>query len=75
MFRFEDGQAVEHWDNIQVRQGPNPSGHSMVDGPVEAEDLDRTGANRARVRDFVEHWDTVEKVAPRAEWKNDNGKF
>ena len=163
VFRFEDGQAVEHWDNIQPRLGPNASGHSMVDGPVEAEDMDRTEENRARVRNFVEqvligrehrsledciasdliehnphlvdgvasvrsalraegeasvhyvrlhrvlaegsfvlavsegekgghhaalydmfrlsegliveHWDTVEKVAPRAEWKNDNGKF
>ena len=163
VFRFEDGRAVEHWDNIQPRRGPNASGRSMVDGPVEAEDLDRTEANRERVRKFVqdlligrnynaltdfvaedliehnphlsdgaasvraalkaegeasvrydrlhrvlaegsfvltvsegekgghhaalydmfrladgqivEHWDTVEKVAPRSEWKNDNGKF
>jgi hypothetical protein len=21
------------------------------------------------------HWDTVEAVTPRSEWKNDNGKF
>ncbi len=24
---------------------------------------------------IVEHWDTAEKIAPRSEWKNDNGKF
>nr|WP_245231032.1 nuclear transport factor 2 family protein [Zongyanglinia huanghaiensis] len=54
VFRFEDGQAVEHWDNIQERQPPNPSGHSMVDGPVEVADLDRTEENRALVRRFVE---------------------
>jgi predicted SnoaL-like aldol condensation-catalyzing enzyme len=24
---------------------------------------------------IVEHWDTIEKVAPRSDWKNDNGKF
>ena len=24
---------------------------------------------------LVEHWDTVEAVAPLAEWKHDNGKF
>jgi predicted SnoaL-like aldol condensation-catalyzing enzyme len=24
---------------------------------------------------LVEHWDTTEKIAPRSEWKNDNGKF
>ncbi len=166
VFRFEDGQAVEHWDNIQERQGPNRSGRSMVDGPTEAVDLDLTESNRATVRSFietvlvdghldklaefvneddfaehnprladgvyalraelefegergrrvdyervhrvlaegnfvlcvseghydglhtafydlfrlaggkiVEHWDTVEEIAPRSEWKNENGKF
>ena len=54
VFRFEGDSAVEHWDNIQPRQGPNPSGHSMVDGPTEASDVDRTEANRALVRGFVE---------------------
>ena len=165
VFRFEDDRAVEHWDNIQPRLGPNPSGHSMFDGPVEATDLHLTEENRSLIRDFVqavligadlnrlsefvaeemtehnpagadglpalrarlgsetdgqpaiqyqrlhrvlaegsfvlsvcegqregvhssfydlyriadgkiaEHWDTVEKIAPRSEWKNDNGKF
>lgn len=166
VFRFEDGRAVEHWDNIQERQGPNQSERSMVDGPVEATDLEMTESNRAMVRSFietvlvesqfdrltefvsedsyaehnprladgvaalrsalearsgdggridyhrihrvlaegsfvlsvsegqydgvhsafydlfrldggriVEHWDTTEKIAPRSEWKNDNGKF
>jgi predicted SnoaL-like aldol condensation-catalyzing enzyme len=160
VFRFEDGQAVEHWDNIQARLGPNEAGRSMVDGPVEAVDLGQTESNRALVRSFVEtvliggqldrlpefvaadfaehnprltdgasalraalgagdidyrkihrvlaeenfvlcvsegefggvhsafydlfrvagarlveHWDTREKIAPRSEWKNDNGKF
>lgn len=166
VFRFEDGHAVEHWDNIQERQGPNQTGRSMVDGPTEAVDLELTESNRAFVRSFVdtvlvdrqldrltdyvdedayaehnprladgasalrsaleatdrdhrhidyqqihrvlaegsfvfcvseghlggvhnafydlfrvaegkiaEHWDTNEKIAPRSEWKNDNGKF
>ncbi|MGI9492296.1 MAG: nuclear transport factor 2 family protein [Geminicoccaceae bacterium] len=166
VFRFEDGRAVEHWDNIQARQGPNLSGRNMVDGPTEATDLERTENNRSLVRSFVEsvlvggqhdrltdyieegvcaehnprlcdglsvlrsaleskengrriidyhrvhrvlaegnfvlsvsegnlgdvhsafydlfriaegklveHWDTTEKIAPRANWKNDNGKF
>lgn len=165
VFRFEGDQAVEHWDNIQSRLGPNLAGHSMVDGPVVAIDLDQTEANRTLVRSFteevligrgldrfddfvadglvdhspglagdrdavhealaaedggdpvirydrlhrilaegcfvltvsegtkagvhtsfydlfrvaggkiVEHWDTVEKVPPKSEWKNDNGKF
>ena len=166
VFRFEDGRVEEHWDNIQERIGPNPSGHTMVDGETEARDRADTEENRALVRSFVEtvlierrldqltafineqafiehnpnldddistlrraleattdgvrdidyhrvhrvlaegdfvlsvsegastgnhcsfydlfrledgqiveHWDTTEKIAPRSEWKNDNGKF
>jgi predicted SnoaL-like aldol condensation-catalyzing enzyme len=166
VFRFEDGLAVEHWDNIQERTGPNEAGHSMVDGPTQSTDQALTEDNRALVRAFVEtvliagqlarldgfvdveaytehnpdmgddlvalraalnpfaagaqrieyqqvhrvlaqgsfvlsvsegeagsvhsafydlfriengkiveHWDTTEKIAPRAEWKNQNGKF
>jgi len=165
VFRFENDKAVEHWDNIQLRQGPNPSGHSMVDGPTEATDLAQTEVNREIVRCFVddilinrrfeklehyidqrftqhnssiadgmpalqsalesttdqgiriqydrihrllaegnfvlavsegffegvhsafydlfrtadnrlvEHWDTIEEIPPRSDWKNDNGKF
>lgn len=54
VFRFEDGLAVEHWDNIQERAGPNRSGRSMVDGPCEASDHALTEANRVLVRDFAE---------------------
>jgi len=54
VFRFEDGQAVEHWDNIQERQAPNQSGRIMVDGPTEADDLELTESNRASVRSFVD---------------------
>ena len=166
VFRFENGRAVEHWDNIQPRTGPNQTGHSMVDGETEVSDLDATESNRALAREFietvligkaierlpdfinaaaytehnphlgddigllqaelsrqsnggprtdyqvlhrvlaqgnfvlcvcegqldgahtafydlfrmangkiVEHWDTTETVAPKADWKNDNGKF
>lgn len=24
---------------------------------------------------IVEHWDVIENIPPRSEWKNDNGKF
>lgn len=54
VFRFEDGRAVEHWDNIQERQGPNRSGRSMVDGPTDPTDLELTERNRALVWTFVE---------------------
>lgn len=54
IFRFEDDQAVEHWDNIQERHGPNQSGRSMVDGPTEADDIELTESNRVFVRSFIE---------------------
>ena len=54
VFRFEDGLAVEHWDNIQRRKGPNPTGRSMVDGPVAVEEGAATEANRALVKAFVD---------------------
>jgi predicted SnoaL-like aldol condensation-catalyzing enzyme len=54
IFRFEDDFTVEHWDNIQLRESPNASGQSMVDGPTEATDLDRTESNRELVRSFVD---------------------
>jgi predicted SnoaL-like aldol condensation-catalyzing enzyme len=54
VFRFEGDLTVEHWDNIQSRKGPNPSGHTMVDGPTETLDLDRTESNREFVRSFVD---------------------
>jgi predicted SnoaL-like aldol condensation-catalyzing enzyme len=167
IFRFEHGQIVEHWDNLQVTPAnPNPAGHSMIDGPTLSTDLDKTEANKALAQGFVddvlikgdmtrlpayfdgdhyiqhnptigdglsglgaaleamarqgiqmkyerihkvlgegnfvlvvsegqlgdkhtafydlfriaagkiaEHWDVIETIAPRAEWKNANGKF
>jgi predicted SnoaL-like aldol condensation-catalyzing enzyme len=53
IFRFEDNQAVEHWDNIQPRKGPNSSGNTMVDGLTEVTDLERTEYNREIILSFV----------------------
>lgn len=166
VFRFEDDMTVEHWDNIQLRQGSNGSNHSMVSGTTEISDLDSTEENRQIVSSFVdeilidtrfskletyisneqftqhnpsmvdgktaiidalkdgsdngirlnykenykvlaegnfvlsvcegylneahsaiydlyrvdrrklvEHWDTIEAIPPKSEWRNDNGKF
>ncbi len=164
VFRFEDGKAVEHWDNLQHKpDGPNHSGHTMIDGPTKTIDLDRTEENRNLIKSYfdevlgggqldrldhyidsddytehapdmvdglpalraylsnntkekrydklhrllaegsfvlsvgegflegvhssfydlyrvsegkvVEHWDTIDAVPPRSEWKNNNGKF
>ena len=55
IFRFDDGKIVEHWDNLQEKPArPNPSGHSMIDGPTEASDLEKTEANKKLVRAFVD---------------------
>ncbi len=55
VFRFENGKIVEHWDNLQETPAkPNPSGRTMIDGPAQATDLDRTAANKALVKAFVE---------------------
>lgn len=54
IFRFENGKIVEHWDNLQTAAGPNPSGHTMIDGSVEIADIDKADANKQLVTDFVE---------------------
>lgn len=54
IFRFEDGQAVEHWDNIQKRQEPNVSGNTMIDGETKVIDHDKTERNRRVIQSFVE---------------------
>jgi predicted SnoaL-like aldol condensation-catalyzing enzyme len=53
IFRFEDGKIVEHWDNLQETAGPNPSGHSMIDGPTSVTDREKTAANKQLVHNFV----------------------
>ena len=55
IFRFEDGLIVEHWDNLMPYDGkPNPSGHTPFDGTTEMKDFDKTEANKAIVRNFVQ---------------------
>jgi predicted SnoaL-like aldol condensation-catalyzing enzyme len=148
VFRYDGDQVVEHWDNIQPRNG------DMVGGTTEVKDFDETENNRKIIGRFlqdlfidknysffstyidtscycehstfmdilekmkvtnyhvthrilaqgnfvlavnegtkdniqhsfydlfriengkiVEHWDTIEKVPPKSEWRNNNGKF
>ena len=55
IFRFEDGKIVEHWDNLQdTAARPGPSGHTMVDGPTTASDLDKTEANKALMQTYMD---------------------
>lgn len=54
IFRFEDGKIVEHWDNLQeIAAKPSPSGHTMIDGPTVASDLDKTEANKALMQSYM----------------------
>jgi len=55
IFRFEDGKIVEHWDNLQETAAkPSPSGHTMLDGPTTASDLDQTEANKALMQTYMD---------------------
>jgi len=74
VFRFEGDQTVEHWDNIQSRKGPNPAGHSMVDGPTEAIDRHKTEANREIVKSFVDQV-LIKGQIDKLEKYIDDGKF
>lgn len=61
----ENDKIIEHWDVIQAFEENTVSGHSMVDGPTEVEDLDKTAENKALVSNFLEtvlvggHYDKV----------------
>jgi predicted SnoaL-like aldol condensation-catalyzing enzyme len=55
IFRFEDGKMVEHWDNLQETAAkPSPGGHTMIDGPTTAIDLDKTAANKALMQSYMD---------------------
>ena len=54
IFRFNGrGLIAEHWDNLADVAGPNPSGRTQTDGPIEASDLGKTEENRALIEAFL----------------------
>ncbi len=53
IFRFENGQIAEHWDNLTAVQPKNPSGRTQTDGETAVTDLAKTEANKATIRGFV----------------------
>jgi predicted SnoaL-like aldol condensation-catalyzing enzyme len=53
VFRVEDGQVIEHWDNLQPIPEKTLSGRGMTDGATEITDIDRTQENKALVVGFV----------------------
>jgi predicted SnoaL-like aldol condensation-catalyzing enzyme len=55
IFRFESGKIVEHWDNLEDKcPQPNGSGRTQTDGPTEADDLEKTEANKALLKEYFE---------------------
>jgi predicted SnoaL-like aldol condensation-catalyzing enzyme len=67
LFRFKDGKIVEHWGGQTAETGPNPSGHTQVDGPADIVDRAQTETNRTLVRNFKQvvtvelHFDRVDE--------------
>jgi predicted SnoaL-like aldol condensation-catalyzing enzyme len=56
IFRFENGKIVEHWDNLQTTVTDTANGHSMIDGPTNITDIEKTAANKAYIKGFVEQF-------------------
>ncbi|WP_335871385.1 nuclear transport factor 2 family protein [Bacillus sp. 2205SS5-2] len=54
IFRFENGQIVEHWDNLQEKVEKTPSGHTMFDGTTEISGEEKTEENKVLVKQFVQ---------------------
>lgn len=50
----DDDRVVEHWDVIQEFATETVSGRTMVDGPTEVLDLDKTEANKAKIAEFCD---------------------
>ena len=53
IFRFENGEIAEHWDNLAVLTEPNISGHTQIDGSTEIKDIDKTKENKALISKFA----------------------
>jgi len=54
IFRFEDNKIVEHWDNLQDIVENTASGRSQFDGTVNIKDIEKTGANKQLIKNFID---------------------
>ncbi|WP_343563807.1 nuclear transport factor 2 family protein [Kiloniella sp. b19] len=50
----DQGRMIEHWDVIAPYESANPAGRTMIDGPTEVQDLDKTDANKAHIETFMQ---------------------
>lgn len=62
--RYEDGMAVEHWDNLQdTPLDRNKSGRTMTDGKTQATDHDRTEVNKTLAQQFTQQILVEQQIA------------
>jgi predicted SnoaL-like aldol condensation-catalyzing enzyme len=54
VFRVVDGKLAEHWDAMQSEVQATVSGRSMIDGPTDVTQRQRTAQNKEVVRSFVD---------------------
>ena len=54
IFRFRDGQVVEHWDALQDQPDTTLNGHAMMDGDVVPGGADLTVSNKSIVKNFYQ---------------------
>src|SRR4029077_15622147 len=48
-------RRVDHGDNVQYTAAkPSPGGHTMIDGPRTATDLDKTAVNKALMQSYMD---------------------
>jgi len=61
----QNDKIIEHWDVIQAYQEDTASGRSMIDGPNEIEDIEKTEENKILVKEFFDdvliggHFDNI----------------
>ena len=55
LFKLRNGKILEHWDAYQKWEDQTANGNTQVDGPTIPSDLNRTEANKALVREFLEN--------------------
>ena len=56
MFRFESGAIIEHWGFAAPSGPPNASGHTQLDGPIEAGRDEDTAASKAFVSAYYQQF-------------------
>ncbi|WP_245859743.1 nuclear transport factor 2 family protein [Spirosoma aerolatum] len=54
LFRFRDGQVVEHWDAMADQPETTLNGHALIDGPLPRETPQSTSQNKTLVTDCME---------------------